>query len=160
MGELLIGIFLIIFCIIIFLQAGDLPSFNETVLNAGSFPKFIAVILSILCLILIVSKAIELFRQRTKTTKLNYKKYFKEVFKEYKLVFFALISLFLYIFLMQFIGFIVTTILFIISTGFIIGPKKKKNVLIISGVAVVITFSTYLFFQNVLHVRFPTGLFF
>ncbi len=160
MGELLIGIFLIIFCIIIILQAGDLPSFNEAVLNAGSFPRFIAALLATLCLILVVSKAIELSKQKAEMAKIDLKEYFLQVFKEYKLVFFALISLFLYIFLMQFTGFILTTIIFIITTGLIIGPKKKKNILTISIVSVIITFSTYLFFQNVLHVRFPTGLFF
>ncbi|WP_209121906.1 tripartite tricarboxylate transporter TctB family protein [Alkalihalobacillus sp. BA299] len=160
MGEILIGIALIIICIVIYSQSGDFPYFNEVHLNAGSFPKLIAVLLGILSLMLVISKAKELLSQKAEIAKLDLREYLRGVYKEHKLVFFTLISLFLYIFIMQFIGFVLTTIVFIITTGLIIGPKKKKNIFIISVVAVVITFSTYLFFENVLHVRFPSGLFF
>lgn len=160
MGELLIGIVLILLCLVIYSQSGDFPYFNEVHLNAGSFPKVIAILLGLLSLILVVSKAKELLSQKADSAKLNVRDYLHELYKEYKLVFLTLISLFLYIFLMQYIGFILTTICFIIVTGLVIGPKKKKDILLISAVAVLITFSTYFFFENVLHVRFPSGLFF
>ncbi|MDQ0256626.1 hypothetical protein J2S74_004048 [Evansella vedderi] len=160
MGEILIGIVIIILCIIIYFQSGDFPYFNEVHLNAGSFPKLIAILLAFLSLILVISKVKELLSKRAELEKVDVKVYVKKLIKEYKLVFFTLFSLLGYIFLMQYIGFIVTTILFIIVTGYVIGPKSKKDLLIISLVSVIITFSVYAFFQNVLHVRFPTGVLF
>ncbi|MCL7747971.1 tripartite tricarboxylate transporter TctB family protein [Halalkalibacter alkaliphilus] len=160
MGELLIGIALIVLCIIIYSQSGDFPQFNETTLNPGSFPQLIAILLGLLSLILVISKIKDLISQKAELSKMNVREYLKEVLVEYKLVFITLISLFLYIFLMQFIGFIVTTIIFIIVTSLIIGPKKKKDIIVATIVSVVITVTTYVFFENVLHVRFPSGLFF
>ncbi|GAE27192.1 hypothetical protein JCM9140_3316 [Halalkalibacter wakoensis JCM 9140] len=107
-----------------------------------------------------ISKVRDLISQRAELKKLKVREYVKEVFIEYKLVFITLLNFFLYIFLMQYIGFIITTIIFIIVTAIIIGPKKKKDLLVATIVSVVITVSTYIFFQNVLYVRFPSGLFF
>lgn len=160
MGELLLGIVLIILSLVIYLKSGNLPNFNEGLLNAGSFPKLIAILLGILSLILVVSKVRQLLNQKLELSKMNLSDYLKEVYIEYKLVFFALSSFFLYIFFIKYIGFILTTISFIIVTGLIIGPKKKKDLLLITAVAVTITLIVYFFFKNVLHVRFPTGLFF
>lgn len=160
MGELLLGIILIIVSLVIYLKSGNLPNFNEGILNAGSFPKLIATLLGLLSLILVVSKAKELLNQKLELSKMNVRDYIKEIYIEYKLVFFALISFFLYIFFMKYTGFILTTISFIIVSGLIIGPKKKKDVVLITAVAGAITLIIYFFFKNVLHVRFPTGLFF
>ena len=160
MGELLIGIALIIICLLIYSQSGNFPNFNEVHLNAGSFPKTIAILLGLLSLFLIVSKVKELLSQKGNESKINITENLKNLYKEYRLPIITLIILFLYVFLMEYIGFILTTISFIIVTGLVIGPKRKKNVLVISAVAVLITISTYLFFENVLHVRFPSGFFF
>ncbi|MFC0472532.1 tripartite tricarboxylate transporter TctB family protein [Halalkalibacter kiskunsagensis] len=160
MGELLIGIALIVLCILIYSQSGDFPQFNETTLNPGSFPQLIAILLALLSLILIILKGKELLSQKAEIHKKNVSEYLKELFVEYKLVFIAIVNLFLYIFLMQFIGFVVTTIIFIIVTGLIIGPKKKKDIVKISIISVVITVTAYIFFENVLYVRFPSGILF
>ncbi|UCZ53195.1 tripartite tricarboxylate transporter TctB family protein [Bacillus shivajii] len=160
MGELLTGLFLFILSIIIYFQSGDFPSLNETHLNAGSFPKLIAMLLALLSLLLMIKKAKELIKKKAELSEMNVKDYLKELLIEYKLVFFTLIVLFLYISIMPFIGFIISTIIFIIVTGLVISSKKKKDSIILSVTAVVITLSAYFFFQNVLHVRFPSGLLF
>lgn len=160
MAELLIGLALIFLSAVIYFQSGTFPAGDPTQLNPGSFPKVIAVSLAVLSLILVLSKIRELVNNRAALAGLDKKQYFKELVVEYRLVLITLVSLLLYVILMQFIGFIITTICFIIAMGLLIGPKKKKDVLIISIVAVVVTLGTYLFFENVLYVRFPSGLFF
>ncbi|RNF39888.1 tripartite tricarboxylate transporter TctB family protein [Planococcus salinus] len=160
MAELLIGLALILLSAVIYFQSGTFPVGDATQLNPGSFPKVIALALAILSIILVIVKIKELVSKRAEATEINRKEYMKELMIEYRLVFITFFSLLLYVFLMQFIGFIITTICFIIGIGLLVGPKKKKDVLIISITSVVVTLSTYLFFENVLHVRFPSGLFF
>lgn len=160
MGEIVIGIVLIVFCAIIFWKSGSFPEGNEAQLGAGSFPVLIASLLSLLALLLVILKAKELFQQKAERSKVDVKEYLKGFYAEYKLVILTLLIFVIYIFLMQFIGFIVTTILFIIATGLLIGSRKKKDIMTVSIVAVAVTLTTYYFFENVLYVRFPTGIFF
>lgn len=156
MGELLIGIGLILLSILIYVISGDLPSINESQLDAGSFPQFIAILLALLSLMLILSKARVLIGQKKlfSVTKL------KEIFAEHKLVIITLGLLLAYIMFIQIIGFIIASILFIIVTAVLIGPKTKKDMIIISGFAVVFTLSFYFLFETVLKVRFPSGILF
>lgn len=160
MGEIVIGILLIILSVVIYTQAGVFPPTNEAQLNAGSFPSAIAILLALLSLILIISNSRKLIRRKAELKEMDTKTYLKGLYPEYKYVLFTLASLFVYILLMQVIGFIITTILFIIITGYVLGPKTKKDIVIISVISLVVTLSTYTFFENVLHVRFPSGLFF
>jgi putative tricarboxylic transport membrane protein len=160
MGEIIIGILLIILSVVIYTQAGVFPPTSEAQLNAGSFPSAIALLLALLSLILIISNLIKLIRKKSELKKMDRKTYLKSLYPEYKYVLFTLASLFVYILLMQVIGFIITTILFIVITGIVLGPKTKKDIVIISVIALVVTLTTYTFFENVLHVRFPSGLFF
>lgn len=160
MGELLVGIGLVIMSIIFYVTAGGFREMSDAPLQAASFPQFITVLLGGLSLILVLIKAKELLAQRSERPAGNIKDHAKNFYQEYKLVLITIVSLALYIFIMQFIGFIITTIVFIIATGLIIGPKKKKDFLILSAIAVVVTLSTFFFFENVLYVRFPSGLLF
>ncbi|MTD30623.1 tripartite tricarboxylate transporter TctB family protein [Planomicrobium sp. YIM 101495] len=157
MGEILIGLALIALCLVVYLESGNYTSLTEMHLDPGSFPTLIAALLTFLSLILIIGKVVEL-RKRKPATKP--KKSLKEFYTEYRLVLLTVLLFIVYIFLMQFIGFVVTTILFIIGAGVLIGSRKKKDLIIISSVAVIVTLSTYFFFENVLYIRFPSGIFF
>ena len=160
MGELIVGIALLLLSIIIFINAGDLPSMNESQLGPGSFPQVIAVLLGLLSLILIIQEAIKLYKGRDPEKSTSVKAQLKEMITEHKLVFITLALLLGYIIAIQIIGFIIATIAFMIVTALVVGPKTKKDIITISSISVVLTVGLYLFFQNVLQVRFPTGIFF
>lgn len=160
MGEILIGLALIVLGAVIYLQSNDFPALNEVHLDAGSFPKLIAALLILLSLVLILQKGIALMRSRTPGGRPEMGERFRSFYREYKLVILTLVIFFVYIFLMQFIGFVVSTILFIVVTGLLVGSRAKKDILVISIVSIAITLGTYFFFENVLNVRFPSGIFF
>lgn len=160
MGEILIGLALIVLGAVIYLQSNDFPALNEVHLDAGSFPKLIAALLILLSLVLILQKGIALMRSRTPGGRPGMGERFRSFYREYKLVILTLVIFFVYIFLMQFIGFVVSTILFIVVTGLLVGSRAKKDILVISIVSIAITLGTYFFFENVLNVRFPSGIFF
>ena len=160
MGEIVIGIFLILLSVLIYFNSGDFPQLNETHLDPGSYPKLIAALLFLLSLILIIKQTVTLVKAKEFGFKDGFKNFMLKQWHEYKLVIYMLVVLGLYIFLLNILGFIVSTIIFIIAAGLLIGPIKKKNVITISIVSFVMTFGVYFFFENVLYVRFPNGIFF
>ncbi|WP_422124371.1 tripartite tricarboxylate transporter TctB family protein [Planococcus sp. X10-3] len=159
MGEILIGLALIGLGLVIYIRGGNLPSLNEAFFNAGSFPRLIAGLLILLSIILILSKLNELRKRKPVEDKVSNKERMSAFYAEYRLVILTTAVFFVYIFLLQFIGFVVSTILFIIGAAILIGYRKRKEVVTISAVAVILTLTIYFFFENVLHVRFPSGIF-
>lgn len=159
MGEIIIGLALIGVGVIIYIQGGNLPSLNEAYFNAGSFPRLIAALLILLSIFLILSKVNELRKRKPAEDKVSNKERMTAFYVEYRLVILTTAVFFVYIFLLQFIGFVVSTILFIIGAAILIGYRKRKEVLTISTVAVILTLTIYFFFENVLYVRFPSGIF-
>lgn len=160
MGEIVIGIFLILLSALIYFNSGDFPQLNETHLDPGSYPKLIAVLMFSLSLILVIKQTVILVRTKEVGFKNSFKDFLQKQWHEYRLVIFSFIVLALYIFSINLLGFIVTTITFIILSGLLIGPLKKKNIITICIVSFSTTLGVYFFFENVLYVRFPDGIFF
>ncbi|WP_091773835.1 tripartite tricarboxylate transporter TctB family protein [Piscibacillus halophilus] len=162
MGEIIMGLLLILLSLLIYTHSDDLPSMNESQLDAGSFPQIIAILLGILSLLLVLTKTIKLIKERQAQDESpkSIKKALIDLYQEHKLVLLILSVLFIYIVLVQVIGFIISSIAFMIVTALIIGPKTKKDIILISSIAVILTVGLYMFFQEILKVRFPTGLFF
>ncbi|MUK87605.1 hypothetical protein GMD78_04220 [Ornithinibacillus sp. L9] len=160
MGEIVIGILLILLSAIIYFNSGNFQQLNETHLDPGSYPKLIASLLALFATILLIKKTIELVREKSLGFEGGMKKYLLTQWNEYKFVVLILLTLGLYILLMNVIGFMVSSIAFIIITGLIIGPRKKKNIMLISLISLIVTLGMYYFFENVLYVRFPDGILF
>ncbi|WP_404335454.1 tripartite tricarboxylate transporter TctB family protein [Planococcus rifietoensis] len=160
MGEILIGVTLIALGAVIYLQSNDFPALNEVHLDAGSFPKLIAGLLILLSLMLIIKQGLVLMKSKSTGERQGAGESARDFYNEYKLVILTLLVFFIYIFLMQFIGFVVSTIVFIIFTGLLVGSRAKKDIMVITIVSVAITLGTYFFFENFLNVRFPSGIFF
>ncbi|MEZ0481458.1 tripartite tricarboxylate transporter TctB family protein [Planococcus sp. SSTMD024] len=160
MGEILIGVALIALGAVIYLQSNDFPALNEVHLDAGSFPKLIAGLLILLSLLLIIKQGLALMKSQSTGERQGAGERVRDFYKEYKLVILTLLVFFVYIFLMQFIGFVVSTIVFIIFTGLLVGSRAKKDIMVITIVSVAVTLGTYFFFENFLNVRFPSGIFF
>ncbi|MFC0015441.1 MULTISPECIES: tripartite tricarboxylate transporter TctB family protein [Allobacillus] len=160
MGELIVALALVVLSFLIYTQSGDLPSMNESQLDAGSFPQFVAILLGGLSLILAIKQTIVLIKARKQNSETSIKQQLLYIVKEHQLVFITLALLFIYILAIQLIGFILSSILFIIVTAMVIGPRMKKSIVTVSSIAIILTISLYFFFQSVLQVRFPTGVFF
>ena len=153
MGELIVGILFLILSIIIFFQAGSLPDSSYEPLGPAGFPRIIVLLMGILSFFLIVKKI-----RSIDFDKINLN--FRTIYKKYKLIFVTLINFLFYILIMRFIGFRISTFLFVFITQLLLGPRDKKKYLLISIIALVISLGSYYFFQNYLGVIFPTGIFF
>lgn len=73
MGELIVAIALIVLSVLIYTQTDDLPSMNESQLDAGSFPQFVAIILGGLSLILAIKQTIVLVKARQQNNETSIK---------------------------------------------------------------------------------------
>ncbi len=155
MGELIIGILFLLLSIIIFWQTGKLSVSRYDPLGAAGFPRLIVIIMAILSVILIIKKL--------KTINLQSVKFnFKDIIKKNRLVVFTLFNFLVYILLMRYIGFRISTFLFLFGTQILIGPKVKTGItyFTIFLVAIFISLGSFYFFENYLGVIFPSGLFF
>ncbi|HKL12207.1 MAG TPA: tripartite tricarboxylate transporter TctB family protein [Halanaerobiales bacterium] len=153
MGELIIAILFLILSLIIFLQAGNLPDSSYEPLGPAGFPRIIVLAMGILAIFLIVKKIKKIdFSQASFD--------FKNIFKKYKLIFITLINFLFYILIMRYIGFRISTFIFVFVTQLLLGPRKEKKYLVVGAIALVISLGSYYFFQNYLGVIFPAGIFF
>lgn len=155
MGELIAGIIFLLLSIVIFIQTTQLPESQYDPLGPAGFPKLIVVFMGILAAALIIKK---IRTQDFDKIEFNLKK----LFKDYKLIFISLFNFFLYILLMRFIGFRISTFLFVFLTQVMIGPEEKsgKTYFIMTSIALFISLGAYYFFQSYLSVIFPPGIFF
>jgi putative tricarboxylic transport membrane protein len=157
MGELLIGIALLILSILVYAVSGDFPSFGEANLSAGSFPMIIVLLMGSLSIILIVSSWRSLNHGKDADGKTRIER-IKYHLIEHKFVYTMMGFFFLYIMVMRYIGFRISTLAFIFGSSCLLSPRRKKDIIVAAVLALVITMGSYYFFQNVLNVRFPRGI--
>src|SRR6056297_710637 len=106
MGELILGIIFFLLSLIIFFQAGSLPDSSYEPLGPAGFPRIIVLLMGILSFFLIVKKI-----RSIDFDKINLN--FRTIYKKYKLIFVTLINFLFYILIMRFIGFRISTFLFV-----------------------------------------------
>jgi len=156
MGDLILGIVFLVLCIFIYAISGNFPSFGEAHLSAGTFPRMIVVLLGLLSIMLIIASARKILQDKAvgRFAAGNLSAHIQE----HKLVYWMFMVFFFYILSMQYLGFRIATFAFIFGSSCMLSPRSKKDIVIAGLLALVITFGSYYFFQNVLNVRFPRGL--
>ena len=67
--------------------------------------------------------------------------------------------LFMYIFLLEKIGFIIMTALFLVAEINLLTPKEKRNYILSLAVGIGVSILLYCIFNKALHILLPTGIF-
>jgi hypothetical protein len=131
---------------------GFKSGFTRGSVGADGFPKIIAVAILVLAVINLI--------RTLKKKKITFE-FAKEKFLEkYKPVLMILLMFAIYVFSMKYIGFIITTILFMFSTQWYLSDRSKKNIPKIIILTLFISLGAYFFFTSYLTVVFPAGIFF
>jgi len=119
MGDIVISIFFIILSIYMYISSlGFKSGFTRGSVGADGFPKIIAVAILVLAVINLI--------RTLKKKKITFE-FAKEKFLEkYKPVLMILLMFAIYVFSMKYIGFIITTILFMFSTQWYLSDRSKK----------------------------------
>lgn len=145
--NIIISIILLLFCLGYFFMIGNLPDRNfQNTLNSSFMPYLLLIILTVLSLFLLVK---------------NFLKGTHEICNHYitrkDLFGIAAITtmIFLYVFIMEFAGFIVTTPFVIFTLMKLTGSSSLKEAIIVSLSA---SFLIYFFFDFIFKVQLPSGI--
>ena len=160
MGELIIAILFLFLSIVLFIQTGGLPNMFFSTLGPSVFPKILLIFMGILSTSLIIIKVTEFTKIKDKKQLIETFELSKKRLSKYKQIFIIFLNFFIYIFSMKYVGFRISTFLFLFSTQWLIAQKGKRNLLMMILIAGIITFGSFYFFRYYLTVIFPKGVFF
>ena len=132
---------------------------GSTPLTNRFIPYFWGIVLLILSLTLLIRGLKQLRKDRetkenTDAQNLN----FKKLLNENSEVIICFFLIFFYLLLMQHIGFVVTTAVFIFLQTLNLTPKEKRRPLLSAVVGVASAILLYLIFCNMLHILLPAGI--
>lgn len=153
MGDIVISIFFIILSVYMYISSlGFKSGFTRGSVGADGFPKIIAVAILVLAVINLI--------RTLKKKKITFEFAKDKFLEKYKPVLMILLMFAIYVFSMKYIGFIITTILFMFSTQWYLSDRSKKNIPKIIILTLFISLGAYFFFTSYLTVVFPAGIFF
>jgi len=154
MGEMIIAALFLLLSIFMFINSnGFVSNFDRGTLGAAGFPKLIAVFMFFLSLIYII-------KYIRANKKINRTFDFKSIYEEYKFVIITVLLFLFYVITMKFIGFIISTSIYLLASQWLLSDRKKKNIPIIIIMTLFISLGAYYFFTSYLSVTFPAGIFF
>ncbi|HIJ55652.1 MAG TPA: tripartite tricarboxylate transporter TctB family protein [Deltaproteobacteria bacterium] len=156
-----IGIILVVFSAFMYYQAIHLPPPLFGDVGAAFVPKIWFSILGISGVSLIVTGFIRDRKNRASGRDEVAVAHFGERFKgfliHYRFVLSGFIIFFLYIFLMKYIGYLYSTLLFMPAMMWVLGPKTGKSAAVAALTTLGVTGIIYWGFVKVLKVFLPTG---
>lgn len=155
-----IGLLLIVFSGFMYYQADKLPSPMFDTLGADVFPKIVFVLLAIGGAILSAGQ----FFKECKTTGgrdadggAQKPKSSGRRIGFYAFVIIGFLFFLLYVILMRYLGYLISTLLFLPVFMWVLSPRTKRTALIILLTALGLTFSLQYTFTNLLKVYLPEG---
>ena len=154
----IVSIGLLVFCGFFYYQTTLFQSKDLTGLTAAFFPRVILSIIAILSVVMLIKS---FFIPQKQIEAQNNKE--SNVQEKRGWIVWILFALFgVYVFLIQIIGFITSSFLFMSVVYLLIvkGKKPLKKHLVAIGGLLVVAVGISLFFQNVLQVFLPRGVFF
>lgn len=154
MGELIVSFLFILLSIFMFFNSyGFISNFSRGTLGAAGFPKLIAILMFALSIIYI-------YKYLKNNKKISFSVDFKKIYEEYRFVITTLILFVAYIVTMRFVGFLISTITYLLLSQWFLSDRNKKNIPVIIIMTLFISLGSYFFFTSYLSVTFPSGIFF
>lgn len=153
-GDLVLGIVFAVIAIAMYVGADALPPNLLGGVGSDFVPKIIAI--GILILVVFQLKAgiaaIKNYKPEAETKEAEEDK------PEYGRVFATIVVLTAYVFLMNTLGFMISSAIYLFLQILILTPKDKKNYILFAIIAVVASVAIYFIFKNCLSVMLPAGL--
>lgn len=153
--DLINAVVILIFCGFAYYGSSLITDRNLGKTEADFFPNIVIGILVFLSLCLLVNSVYRM--KQEDDSKLNLS--FKMVLRENKKVILTFILFGLYVFLLGYIGYFVSSILFMITLYLVLADNKQRLWVVLLGFSA-LTLVLYFVFQNALSVFLPTGVLF
>lgn len=155
------GGLLFVFAAAYFILSWQIPNFKglgAPPIDAKLVPRVWGVLLMVLSLIVFVRGLLEYLRLKKEGKLVKSGVSVKERIIENREVILTFLCLLIYIWLLQPVGFIIMSALYIFAESMILTPKEKRNPLIAAIVGVVAAVAVDFAFVNLLHVLLPAGI--
>lgn len=161
-GDLLTGIISAIFSVLYLLQTYNIKIFGgtEAIVDARTVPKIWGIGLLILSILLIFRSIYKIFKTK-KAVNNDRNRYIINKIKEQREVVYTFILLILYAAFMDFLGFILASIIYVFLQIWTLTPLDKRNakMKITSGIlALTFSFGLYYIFTEYFMVLLPSGI--
>ncbi len=119
------------------------------------FPRIVLAILIILAVIMFIQYILKARKEKTKLFSLKGKQFFEDNYDKVKL-FGTIIFLFAFIFLLEPLGFIIASIIFMSLFNILFSGKySKKDIVISTGIAIIETMSVWFIFGYLFEITLP-----
>jgi hypothetical protein len=154
-ADIISGTILLIISLIIFIFANKIPRLVVTSIGPGFMPKFVAIIMGGLSILLIIKGILEksvIVENEKIPTHQN-----ENILVKY-IDFITVALLFAYAIGIAKLGFILATILYLVIHISIMGFKERQNIIITILIAIVFAVGIYFLFTKVLYVMLPAGI--
>lgn len=151
-GDFVVGVFFLAAAIAIYVMAMALPPSLMGGLGSDFMPKILAVATGVLAVLQIISGIHKIRIYVPEEEKEEADK------PEYLRVLITIVAFTLYVSLMDFIGFILTSIVYLFVQMCILATKEQRNYILFAVIAVVFNVAVYFLFRNGLHVMLPVGI--
>ncbi|MCR5293620.1 MAG: tripartite tricarboxylate transporter TctB family protein [Lachnospiraceae bacterium] len=153
-GDLITSVFFLIFGIWLILYARTFPESAIVSIGPDFMPTTIGLLMAVLAAILLVQSIMAL--KKPAEIKAD------EDAPEYKRVIESLVLSLAYVFLLQPVGFIISTLVYLFAQIFVLAPevnRTKKDLIIFAVVDVVFTFIVFFLFRYGFKIVLPAGIF-
>lgn len=153
--DLVNSIILLAFCSLAYYGALVIPDRSYGKTGADFFPKIVIGIVAFLSICLLIQSIIRVTKE--KESKMTVSP--KLLFRENRKVIFTFVIFGIYILLLEYIGYFISSVLFMIALYYLLAVKKQKIWVVLLG-TVALTYLLYLIFQKALSVFLPAGMLF
>jgi uncharacterized membrane protein len=153
-GDIIVSIVFGVLGIALIIGAAQLPKSKVMDIGPDFMPKVVGIIILVLSVILLVQTILKLKKEGTGEVAPDN--------SDYKRVFGSLILSILYVFLLQKIGFIICTLVYLFCQIFVLAPdtrRTKKDLILYLVIDVLFTFIVYFLFRYGFKIVLPAGIF-
>jgi len=137
-------------------QAGLIPGKEKGVTGSAFFPKMVIIVMAVL-MVLIVIGDLKKERKEAEQGKVRQGVTFGQGVRRYFKVILVFVITGIYVILLQQLGYVVDTILYLIVMTLILKENWKEKLAFTVGLMTVFTLCTYLIFTYLLHVSMPAA---
>ena len=150
-GDLMIGVFFLIFSFVMFAMTSVLPPSLMGGLGSDFVPKIIAVGIAVLSLLQTYNGY--------KIMKNPMAKDAEEEFKpEYPRVLATIASFTIYVFVLKTVGFMISSAVYLTVQMTILATKEKRKILLFAIIGIIVSVVVYFIFRSGLSVMLPAGI--
>ena len=153
--EALIGCIFIILSIVMYVEAGKLPPNLLGGMGPDFMPKVVSSGMGILGILQLIT-GIRRSAAGEKSGEPEDKN--EEDQPEYLRVLLTVLAFGIYVFTMQSVGFLLTSVIYFFIQMMILSPKEKRRPVLYAIISLVFTVAVYFIFRNGLNVMLPRGI--